>query len=647
MSSLIWMKPAAAIDPPYLCVYRSRFKLEQETRLEFDYSADERCQLFCDGKFITSGPERGTPQRWFSNHVSILLPAGKHCLTAAVYCFGPTMTACGQMSVRHGFLLKECGGPVLGAWEYQLAAGCAFVNTKTDWASYPHILTDESFNWEIFIGKGGEWRRTAQFEDQRCLESGALPSIISEVEIMDFDRVGNIFLFHNYVTVWGEYEFSGNGEVRLRWAEPGCDAKDFTPGFLQEQKPGDAFSCFSGPGDRFRIAGKQVRWNDYFWHAGRTLEITLFGDVRLESVRFRRSGYPWKLHRELEIPDAPALSRLLKRSWRTLEACTAETMMDCPYYEQLQYIFDTRLTMLSLVSVTDDVRLIEKALRQFAEGQYCTGAMSCRYPTREAAGYTPEFGELYRTHIPSFTALWIQMVHDYARLRRNDELIRSLLPSVRQAAAYLSGYLDEDALLHVPGWNFIDWLENWEAGFPPECGEGTGCTLNLIFIRSLKDLADLERVFGLPEVALQADCAAARLEKAVRKAYYLPERNCFAENRSRTYISEHAQIWALLALGETCVIPVLENGGLDECGIAFSFYYLAACKIFDLDELFRKRFEKYLTTAADPQLMTMPEVFPNDWWLRSNCHAWSAHAIYWQFGSGSILDHIPVLEKTI
>ena len=259
------MKPDVALDPPYLCVYRTIFMLERETTLEFDYSADERCQLFCDGGFITSGPERGTVQRWFSNHVTLRLESGIHCLTAAVYCFGHGMTAYGQMSIRHGFWIQECGNPVFGPWKCQLAAGCTFVNTKTDWASYPHILTDEDFNWEIFSGKGGEWHKPVQFKDTRLLEPGILPSIISREEITDYGRAGTVFLFQDYVTVWGEYEFSGTGEVRLRWVEPGCDVQDFSPEFLRKRKPGDAFGCSSGPGDRFRITGKRVRWNDYFW----------------------------------------------------------------------------------------------------------------------------------------------------------------------------------------------------------------------------------------------------------------------------------------------------------------------------------------------------------------------------------------------
>ncbi len=472
-----------------------------------------------------------------------------------------------------------------------------------------------------------------------------MPEIRHE-EITDYERAGNVFLFKDYVTVWGEYIFSGTGEVRLRWAEPGCEAANFTDEFLKQRKSGDAFGCFSGPGDRFILKGNRICWNDYFWHAGRTLEITVFGDVKVESARFFRSGYPWKLKYRLDIPGKPELTRLLKRCWRTIEACTAETIMDCPYYEQLQYISDSRIQALCLYALTDDRRLIEKTLQQFAEGQYESGAMSCRYPTKEAADYEPEFGELYRTHIPGFTALWIQMVHDFAILRENDELAAKLLVSAEKAADYLNSCLMENGLLKVPGWNFIDWRDNWEAGFPPECRNGEGCTLNLIYLRSLKDLADMEAVFGTPAGQVQAHNRAEKLAAAIRENYYVPEKSLYAENRSRTYFSEHAQIWALLALDDRSVIPGLESCTLDESGIAFSFYYLAVCRAYKLDNLFERRMAKYIETASDIDLRTMPEVFPNTWWFRSNCHAWGAHPLYWQFGKTSILDPIPVSEKS-
>lgn len=628
------------MDPPYLCVFRNCFQVKNAVSLEFTYSADEFCILFCDGIRVARGPERSTPQRWFTNTVQLDLSPGEHILTAALYCFGSKMTAYGQMSVRYGFLPLHDNGILSRRWEYQYAPGCSFINTWNDWAAYPHILTDEDFCWQIFSGTGGEWKEPEVFEDDRCLVPGELPAMRMD-EVTSYQRCGNFFLFPEYVTVFCEYEFSGIGEIRVRWMEPGCDPDKVTSEFISLRKPGAVFRCLSGPGDRFRVTGEHIHWYDYCWHAGRTLEITCFGDAKIESVRFFQTGYPLSLCRDLEIPGNAGLSCLLQRSWRSIEICSGETTMDCPYYEQLQYIADTRIHALVLYAVSNDFRLIEKAMKQFAEGQFADGAMCCRYPSKEVPDYIPQMGELYRVHIPAFTALWIQMVHDHAQLRRNDELTCQLLPSVRRAAAYLESCLGEDGLLHVPGWNFIDWVDGWEAGYPPECRNGEGCTLNLIFIRSLRDLADIERVFGTQENRKHALQVADALEKQVRKHYFVPEHNCFAENADKSCISEHAQVWALLALGEKAVIPALEAGNLFECGIAFSFYYLTACREFGLEKLFRKRFEKFLDTAALSELRTMPESFMNNWWFRSDCHAWGSHALHWHFGTLSILDPIP------
>ena len=642
--SKLWMRPAErAVEPPYFAVFRNRFTLSGPKRLRFTYSADERVQFFCDGERIADGPPRGTPQRWFSATVELPLGPGSHVLTARLFAFGRSLTAYGQMSVASGLLVEDESGILSPDWECQPAMGCSFAGSKTDWGSYAHLLTDEDFNWSALEGEGGVWQKPGYFEDRRVLVPTELPPMRYD-GIHDFRRVGTTFLFDDYVCAYGDYEFSGTGEVRLRWAEPGCDPEALDAAFLKQSKPGDPYPVFSGPGDRFRLTGGgRVRWRDYWWHAGRTLEMTLSGDVKLESARFFRTGYPWTLRRSLDVPGDERMTRLLRKSWNTLQACCFETLMDCPYYEQLQYISDSRFDMLSLYELSDDTRLAQKALRQFAEGQYPEGFLSCRYPTREI-GYRPEFGELYKIHIPSFTAFYIQMLHDFARRRENDALICELLPAARRAAYYLASTCGADGLLRVPGWNFIDWLDCWEGGVPPGCRNGEGCTLNLIYLLSLKDLADLERNFGSDLAALEAEARAERLAAAIRAAYWLPERGCFAENVERSYVSEHAQVFALLALGERSVIPALRSGELDECGIAFSFYYLEACRIYRLDDLFRKRQERYLATADDPELRTMPELFPNDWWLRSDCHAWSSHLLYHRFAEGNILAPIPVTE---
>lgn len=641
MISRLWMRPQErAVEPPFFAVFRNRFTTTAPAQLRFTYSADERAGFFCDGEAIADGPPRGTVQRWFSAVVDLPLEPGEHVLTARLFAFGPALTARGQMSIAPGLFVQDESGLLSPDWDYQVCMGCSFSSSKTDWGSYAHLLTDEAFNWNALEGKGGEWKPVARFEDNRPLEPSPLPPMCRE-ELRNYRQCGPYFFFDDYVCVYGEYVFSGTGEVRLRWAEPGCDSDTPPPGFADLAKPGDPYPCFSGPGDRFRLTGGRVRWCDYWWHAGRTLETTLYGNVKLESARFFRTGYPWKLRRTLSIPGDERLSRLLRHSWNTLQACTFETLMDCPYYEQLQYISDSRFDLLSLYELSGDIRLAENALRQFAEGQYSSGMLPCRYPTREHAQYHATPGELYQLHIPSFTSFYIQLLHDFARLRRNDALVCELLPVARRAADYLNSTQGEDQLLHAPGWNFIDWLDNWEAGIPPGCRYGEGCTLNLIHLLSLQQLADLEQCFGSARQAALRQEQAARLKQAIRHTYWIDERNCFAEDSARSYVSEHAQVFALLALNERAVIPVLRSGTLDECGIAFSFYYLEACRIHRLDDLFARRRERYFQAAETPGLRTMPELFPNDWWQRSDCHAWGAHFLYFQFTAGTILDPIP------
>src|SRR6201995_5293651 len=45
--------------------------------------------------------------------------------------------------------------------------------------------------------------------------------------------------------------------------------------------------------------------------------------------------------------------------------CSHETYMDCPYYEQLMYVGDTRLQVLTTFATSRDDRLPRKALEVF------------------------------------------------------------------------------------------------------------------------------------------------------------------------------------------------------------------------------------------------------------------------------------------
>ena len=53
----------------------------------------------------------------------------------------------------------------------------------------------------------------------------------------------------------------------------------------------------------------------------------------------------------------PQLGAILALGLRSLQMCSHETYMDCPYYEQLMYVGDTRLEALVTHVLTADARL--------------------------------------------------------------------------------------------------------------------------------------------------------------------------------------------------------------------------------------------------------------------------------------------------
>ncbi len=59
---------------------------------------------------------------------------------------------------------------------------------------------------------------------------------------------------------------------------------------------------------------------------------------------------------------SPEIQKILDTGWRTARLCAHETYMDCPYYEQLQYVGDTRVQSLVSLYMTGDGRLMRNAI---------------------------------------------------------------------------------------------------------------------------------------------------------------------------------------------------------------------------------------------------------------------------------------------
>lgn len=181
----------------------------------------------------------------------------------------------------------------------------------------------------------------------------------------------------------------------------------------------------------------------------------------------QETRYPLEMESRL-ITDDDRFNRALPLMVRALQMCAHETYMDCPYYEQMMYVGDTRLEALTTYAINRDDRLARKAIILFDRSRQTNGMVLARFPCRD------------RQIIPPFALWWIAMVHDYAMWRGDRAWIADLLPGVR---AVLDGFwrlIDADGLLSLPpGWNFVDWVPAWrwvfrltEAGGSAACSTG-------------------------------------------------------------------------------------------------------------------------------------------------------------------------------
>ena len=96
---------------------------------------------------------------------------------------------------------------------------------------------------------------------------------------------------------------------------------------------------------------------------------------------YRKTGYPLPVQSTVSS-SAAWVEKLWDISLRTLKNCMMETYMDCPYYEHLQYIMDTRLQMLFTYAVSNDTGLVKKALLDFHCGMQPGGLLTGKAPAR-------------------------------------------------------------------------------------------------------------------------------------------------------------------------------------------------------------------------------------------------------------------------
>lgn len=609
----IWYSVEASDLDCRMAVFRNRITIGDDGKFVCRYSADEQADVFIDGKWVDTGAERGDRLWWYYRDLELDLVPGEHLITVRLLMFGRNLSAAAQETIRYGIFFESAS--LSGKWEYSIAENCSFNKSEPDWGWFPTITAEENFNYTAIDGIGGVWKDAVAFEDTRVLHAPDVPHWVCREEnnyrVIE-EATRKLIVFDNYVRCRCEYRFSGDGEVRLLWNEA-----PFTP--EKKKLHREAWEgCFL-PGKPAVLRFKDgVRWVDYHYRTGRCLQIECTGNVKIEEMRFVSVKYPYEKMWQAKC-SSPQVEQVLDMAWNTLEYCSFESFMDCPYYEQMQYVGDTRIESLVSYVTERNPALPLKGVRELGRSTDLYGVTLSRSPSWQ------------EQMIPSFSLVWILVLEDFITWQGFDA-VADELDHARANLKFYEQHLDADGLPDFTGWdrisgwdgetgwNFLDWHDSLFRGIPKG-----NCPVSVLYVLALEAMARLEKRAGNDTDML--------LEKAKRAAqkildrYYDSDQNILMDDDEGKFISEHPQIFATLS--DSMPDCKLELPDAMPAGIYFSHYYLEAAYRTRNVRAFWKRFGNWFQ-VLDEGLKTFPEEFTHP---RSDCHAWSSHVLYHYFAS--------------
>ncbi|MGZ3332708.1 MAG: alpha-L-rhamnosidase-related protein [Gemmatimonadaceae bacterium] len=366
--------------------------------------------------------------------------------------------------------------------------------------------------------------------------------------------------------------------------------------------------------------GSRRRFQTLYWRSFRYIQIDVTTaddplDVRLYGIF---TAYPFT-ERGRFTSDLPWLADMWRMNWNGARIGAFETYMDTPYWEQLQYIGDTRIQSLISLYVAGDDRLMRQAIEHFDYSRIPEGLTASRYPSA------------LTQIIPPFSLIYVLMVHDYFMHRDDPAFVRARLAGVRGILDWYGRHVDSTGMLGpMPYWNYVDWTNPWDRGVPPGADNRHSTAISLLYAYALERAAELEAGSGRREAGSGYRAQAEALRAAVRARAWDSARGLFRDSPETRAYSQQTNVLAILAdavpasAQKAMMERVLADTTLTQASYYFSFYVLEALRNAGLGDRYVERLAPW-QAMLKLGLTSAPE---NPEPTRSDTHAWSAHPNY-------------------
>ncbi len=628
-------------------------------------SADNRYKLFVNGTLVSLGPARGDLYNW--NYESVDLSAqlhtGKNIISAVVWNEAANRPEA-QISMRTGFIIQgnTANEEIINtgnSWKcirdkgYQPLTGFFAASTgelvdmhksiqgwmnmqfdDNDWPAAAQMDhghpkgTSDGYNWMLVPSPLPQMEMTYQRipllrKAEGMVAPNAFPGIKTDLTIPAHTTT-TLLLDQSYLTsAYVTLRFSGgnNAGISASYAESMYDNIALYGGRKGNRNDVDG-KDFSGRKDSIISSGATDQtYTTLYWRTFRYIRLrvtTADEPLVINDIYGTFTGYPFK--QVSVFNDGNEVSKqILDIGWRTARLDAVETYMDCPYYEQLQYIGDTRIQALVTYYNSSDDRLARNALNLMDQSRQPEGVTLSRYPSKG-------------TQLISTFSLWyIGMLHDYWMYRGDSDFIRDKLTGMRGVLDFFARYQQKDgSLKNTPYWTFVDWAggEGWFVGSPPKGADGASAIIDLQLLWAYQWAIDLEKSLGMNDHVQLYTQKAAQLKKTIQLKYWDPVKKLYADTDSKKLFSQHANSLALLtgmvsnadmhAFGKR----LMDDSTLTQCTIYFRYYLHQALIKAGWGNDYMKWLDVWRQSIAIG-LTTWPEE-SNLQMTRSDCHAWGS-----------------------
>ncbi|MCX7876490.1 MAG: family 78 glycoside hydrolase catalytic domain [Melioribacteraceae bacterium] len=642
-------------------------------------SADNKYRLFVNGNYVGFGPATGDINNYFYDtyDISKYLQIGKNVIAVEVINFGEFRRAA-QQTFQTAFILQSKDTSLANLntgqtnWKVTKNNAYSYIpftpdSLKTYYAAGPGELIDYKHfpsNWNQINYNDTIWqnarRATVEFAVGKGFLYGStwflvernIPYLKEEKEyfkkfvynknaLVDTINVGKnivvkkksnatiLFDMTYHTTGYPELTFRNGAGSKIKITYSEALFKKIN----ENEKVTDGNLLFVDlKGNRNDCTNKEIfGYYDILFPEGKNESITFkpFGkrtfrfvqldiqtkddELIIEDFYNVYTGYPYKQVAEFKTNDA-LLNKIWDVSWLTIKNSSDDTFID-PYYEQLQYIGDTRIEALVAKYMTGDEGLFKKALEQFDQSRIPEGLTQSRYPS-----YIVQI-------IPTYSLMWVNMLHDYLYYGNEPYFIKKFLPGMNSVLNWFIQKIDSTGLpTNLTWWNFTDWTDGFPNGIPPGADDSYSANVSMQLLLALKNATEISKYFNELDSFRKYEKLYKKLKKKINEKFYDNKKNLFAETIDENIYSQHTNIFAILSDAvdkpkqKELMKKILNDKSLIQASIYFRFYLFRALQKTKNGNTYTTLLQPWQNMISQG-MTTFGETDINP---RSDCHAWSA-----------------------